>query len=57
MLPVTRLEEITRILERTGNVDIDTLSNVFKVSGKTIRQDLAGFITRLATAGLVTMEP
>jgi DeoR family fructose operon transcriptional repressor len=52
MLPVTRLEEITRILEKNGNVDIDTLSNVFKVSGKTIRQDLAkletmGFVTRV----------
>lgn len=41
MLFVKRLEEITKILERDGSVDIVTLSNIFKVSGKTIRQDLA----------------
>ncbi len=41
MLSVKRLEEITKILERDGSVDVNTLSGRLGVTTKTIRQDLA----------------
>lgn len=41
MLSAKRMEEITRILERDGNVDVNTLSGQLGVTTKTIRQDLA----------------
>lgn len=41
MLSVKRLEEITRLLERQGSVDVNDLSARLGVTPKTIRQDLA----------------
>jgi DeoR family transcriptional regulator, fructose operon transcriptional repressor len=41
MLSVKRLEEITKVLEKEGSVDVNSLCERFKVTGKTIRQDLA----------------
>lgn len=41
MLTVKRWEEIIRILERDGSIDVNTLSDQFGVTAKTIRQDLA----------------
>lgn len=41
MISVKRLEEITKILERDGSVDVNSLCEKFDVTGKTIRQDLA----------------
>ena len=41
MLFVKRLEEITRLLERQGSVDVNDLSARLGVTPKTIRQDLA----------------
>lgn len=41
MLTVKRWEEIIRILERDGSVDVNSLSNHLGVTPKTIRQDLA----------------
>ncbi len=41
MLTVQRWEEIVRILERDGSIDVNTLSDQFGVTAKTIRQDLA----------------
>lgn len=40
MLSIKRLEEISKILEREGSVDVNSLCEQFKVTGKTIRQDL-----------------
>jgi DeoR/GlpR family transcriptional regulator of sugar metabolism len=40
MFSVKRLEEITMILEKEGSVDVNSLCARFKVTGKTIRQDL-----------------
>ncbi len=41
MLTVKRWEEIIRILEQDGSVDVNSLSDQFGVTAKTIRQDLA----------------
>lgn len=41
MLTVKRWEEIIRILERDGSIDVNSLSDHFGVTAKTIRQDLA----------------
>lgn len=41
MLSVKRWEEIIRILERDGSVDVNSLSVQLGVTAKTIRQDLA----------------
>lgn len=49
MFSVQRLEEITRILEKEGAVDVNSLCERFNVTGKTIRQDL----TKLEELGLV----
>ncbi len=49
MFSVQRLEEITRILEKEGTVDVNSLCGRFNVTGKTIRQDLA----KLEELGLV----
>jgi Transcriptional regulators of sugar metabolism len=40
MISIQRLEEIVKILERDGSVDVNSLCEHFKVTGKTIRQDL-----------------
>jgi DeoR family fructose operon transcriptional repressor len=49
MITVKRLEEITKILEKEGSVDVNTLCEKFNVTGKTIRQDL----TKLEEMGLL----
>ncbi len=49
MLTVKRWEEIVRILERDGSIDVNSLSELFGVTAKTIRQDLA----ELETKGLL----
>jgi DeoR family fructose operon transcriptional repressor len=41
LLSIKRWEEIIRILERDGSVDVNSLSDRFGVTTKTIRQDLA----------------
>lgn len=41
MLTIKRWEEIVRILERDGSIDVNSLSDQFGVTAKTIRQDLA----------------
>lgn len=41
MLTVKRWEEIIRILERNGSIDVNSLSEQLGVTTKTIRQDLA----------------
>lgn len=41
MLSIKRWEEIVRILERDGSIDVNSLSDHFGVTAKTIRQDLA----------------
>ncbi|MGE5606261.1 MAG: DeoR/GlpR family DNA-binding transcription regulator [Bacteroidota bacterium] len=41
MLTVKRWEEIIRILERDGSIDVNSLSDQLGVTAKTIRQDLA----------------
>lgn len=51
MFSIKRLEEIVKTLERDGSVDVNALCETFKVTGKTIRQDLTkleemGFIER-----------
>ena len=40
MFSVKRLEEITKLLEEEGSIEINHLSEHFQVSSKTIRQDL-----------------
>lgn len=40
MFSVKRLEEIIKKLEQDGSVDVNELCEAFKVTGKTIRQDL-----------------
>jgi DeoR family transcriptional regulator, fructose operon transcriptional repressor len=49
MFSAIRLEEISKILEREGSVDVNSLCEKFKVTGKTIRQDLM----KLEEMGLV----
>ncbi len=49
VLSVKRMEEITRILERDGHVDVNTLSEQLGVTTKTVRQDL----TKLEGLGLL----
>ncbi|NLY75913.1 MAG: DeoR/GlpR transcriptional regulator [Firmicutes bacterium] len=46
MLTIKRWEEIVRILERDGSVDVNSLSDRFGVTAKTIRQDLAELESR-----------
>lgn len=41
MLTIKRWEEIVRILEQDGSIDVNSLSDRFGVTAKTIRQDLA----------------
>lgn len=40
MFSIKRLEKIAEILEKEGSVDVNSLCEQFKVTGKTIRQDL-----------------
>ncbi len=49
MLRIKRLEEITRLLERHGSVDVNDLSHRLGVTPKTVREDLA----RLEKMGLL----
>lgn len=49
MLSLKRWEDIIKLLERDGSVDVTTLSKIFDVTSKTIRQDL----TKLETMGLL----
>lgn len=61
MFSVKRLEEITRLLEEEGSVEINHLSERFQVSGKTIRQDLdklesMGIIERVHGGAILKRE-
>lgn len=50
MIPYQRLEEILKYLEKHGSGDVSLLSELFNVTGKTIRQDL----NKMEKMGLVT---
>lgn len=50
MIPIQRLEEIFKYIEKEETADIYTLSELFRVTGKTIRQDLS----KLESLGLVS---